>query len=128
MLFISRTDLGGSLDFLGVSEDYSVPIFLQFLILEVAIDGLKFASINTPSSMSNSLGIVGGLLLGDYAVKSGWFIPQTILYSAFTSIANFVPLNYELGYSFKFARIIIFFTLYAVNDYLYFFFRFHKPK
>lgn len=119
MLFISRTDLGGSLVFLGVSEDYSVPIFLQFLILEVAIDGLKFASINTPSSMSNSLGIVGGLLLGDYAVKSGWFIPQTILYSAFTSIANFVPLNYELGYSFKFARIMLiiltnFFGLYGI--------------
>ncbi|MPN48854.1 hypothetical protein SDC9_196466 [bioreactor metagenome] len=53
------------------------------------------------------MSVVGGLLLGDFAVKSGWFLPQTILYAAFTAIANFVPTNYELGYGFKFARIFL---------------------
>ena len=93
------------LRFIFAEEGYSVPLFLQFLIIELAIDGLKMASLNTPSVLAGSFSVIGGLLLGEFAVKSGWFVPQTILYSAFTAIANYVPNNYELGYSFKFIRI-----------------------
>ena len=90
-----------------IDGPYTLPVFLQLLVIEFAIDGLKLASLNTPSTLSNSLSVVGGLLLGDYAVKSGWFVPQTILYSAFTAMANFVPSNLELGYCFKFERITL---------------------
>lgn len=94
--------------FIGkIDGPYTLPIFVQLLVIEFAIDGLKLASLNTPSTLSNSLSVVGGLLLGDYAVKSGWFVPQTILYSAFTAMANFVPSNLELGYCFKFERILL---------------------
>lgn len=91
--------------FILTEENYAVPLFLQFLIIELAIDGLRMASLNTPSTLSGSFSVIGGLLLGEFAVKSGWFVPQTILYSAFTGIANFIPTNYELGYSFKFMRL-----------------------
>lgn len=91
--------------FLLTDTPYAVPLFLQFLLIEIAIDGLKMASLNTPNTLSNSFSVIGGLLLGEFAVKSGWFVPQTILYSAFTGIANFIPTNFELGYSFKFMRI-----------------------
>ncbi len=93
------------LNFVVSHEDFAVPLYLQCLIIELALDGLRMASLNTPDPLANSFSIVGGLLLGDFAVSSGWFIPQTILYSSFTAIANFVPTNYELGYSFKFMRM-----------------------
>lgn len=92
-------------NFVVQHDEMAVPLFLQCLIIELALDGLRMASLNTPDPLANSFSVVGGLLLGDFAVKSGWFIPQTILYSSFTAIANFVPTNYELGYSFKFTRI-----------------------
>lgn len=91
--------------FILAKGDSPVPLFLQFLIIELCLDGLKMASLNTPSTLSNSFSVIGGLLLGEFAVESGWFVPQTILYSAFTGIANYVPTNYELGYSFKFMRM-----------------------
>lgn len=94
-------------EFILTDDSYAVPLFLQFLIIEFTLDGLKMASLNTPDTLSNSLSVVGGLLLGDFAVKSGWFVPQTILYSAITAIANFIPNNYELGYSFKFMRLTL---------------------
>ena len=96
-----------SLRFLLAQEEFSVPLYLQFLLIEVALDGLRMASLNTPDTLSNSFSVIGGLLLGDFAVKSGWFVPQTILYSAFTGIANYVPTNYELGYSIKFCRMTL---------------------
>lgn len=93
--------------FVLTNEDYAVPLFLQFLIIEFSMDGLKMASLNTPSTLSGSFSVIGGLLLGEFAVKSGWFVPQTILYSAFTGIANFIPTSIELGYSFKLIRITL---------------------
>lgn len=58
-----------------------------------------------PSIMSNSLSIIGALLLGDFAVQSGWFVPETILYAAFTAIANYAQPSLELGFAFKFIRL-----------------------
>lgn len=72
--------LVGKLSFLLPKDPYTIPIFIQFLIAEIAIDGLKLASLNTPNSLGTSLSIIGGLILGDYTVQTGWFTPQTILY------------------------------------------------
>ena len=57
--------------------------------------------------LSNSLSVVGGLILGEYAVSVGWFSSQCILYVAFTAIANFTQHNYELAYSFKYMRLLL---------------------
>lgn len=94
-----------ALSFVTVTDEYSVPIILQILIIEAAIDGLKLASMNSPSQLQNSVSIVGGLILGEFAVNSGWFIAPVILYTAFSAIATFSPMNYELGYCFKFMRV-----------------------
>lgn len=90
-----------------VPDNYgNIPLLAQLLIIEVVISGLKLASLNTPSVMSNSFSVVGGLLLGDFAVQIGWFSPDVIFYMAIESIAGFTQSNYELGYAFKFMRIL----------------------
>ena len=90
-----------------VPEDTgAVPILLQLLLVEFVVDGLKLASLNTPSVMSNSFGVIGGLLLGDFAVEVGWLSADVIFYMAIVSMASFTQSNYELGYALKFVRII----------------------
>ena len=84
-----------------------MPILAQILIAEFIIDGLRMASLNTPNMLSNSLSVVGGLILGDFAVSIGWLIPEVILYMAFVAIANFTQRSYELGYGIKFMRILL---------------------
>ena len=93
------------LSFLLVNSECFIPVWLQLITVEIMIDALKIASLNTPDTISNSLSVVSGLLLSDFAVSAGLLVPQTILYSAIASIANFIPTNYELGYTFKFWRI-----------------------
>ena len=94
------------LRFLVPDESGGIPIFLQLLLIEVAIDGLKIASMNTPDMLSNSLSIVGALILGDFAVQVGWLSADAIFYMAFVAIANFAQQNHELGYAFKYVRVI----------------------
>ncbi len=91
--------------FLAVSGEYAIPIVWQLLLVEAAVDGLKLASLNTPSTLSNSFAVVGGLILGDFAVQAGWFLPEVILYMAVVTIAGFSQTSFELGYAVKFARV-----------------------
>ena len=95
------------LKFLIPTDPYYIPIFWQFLLLEFAIDGLRLASLNTPNSLGMSLSVVGALILGDFSIKTGWFLPQTILYMAIVSLATFTQQSVELGFAIKFFRMLL---------------------
>lgn len=77
------------------------------MMLELMIDGLKLASVNTPSMLSTPLSVVAGIILGDYTVSSGWFNSEIMLYMAFVAVANYTQVSLELGYALKFMRIIL---------------------
>lgn len=104
-----------SLAFLVPDEPGALPIIVQLLIVEFAIDGLKIASMNTPDMLSNSLSVVGALLLGDFAVETGWLCGDVILYMAFVAIAGFAQQNAELGYAFKFVRVVTLLLVFALG-------------
>ena len=101
--------------FLIPEPGYAVPIFWQFLLLEFAIDGLKLASLNTPSSLGMSLSVIGALILGQFSIDSGWLIPQTILCMATVALASFSQPGIELGYAIKFMRMSILILSYALG-------------
>lgn len=95
------------LKFIEIKDTINIPIVLQFLIIEFAIDGLRLASVNTPNMLSTPLSVVAGIVLGDYTVSSGWFNSEVMLYMAFVAIANYTQVSFELGYALKFLRIEI---------------------
>ena len=95
------------MSFIKISEPNGVPVIFQLLMIEFVIDGLKLASLNTPSALSNSFSVVGALILGDFAVRANWFVPDVVLYMAFVAIANFAQPSVELGYAFKLFRMLI---------------------
>ncbi len=107
LLITHSAYLPGWLRFILPNELGSLPIIVQLFLTEFALDVLKLASLTTPSTMSNSLSIIGGLLLGDFAIETGWLIPEVIFYMAFTAISNFTQSNYELGYAFKYFRLML---------------------
>ena len=94
------------LSFITIKEQVNVPIVLQFLILELAIDGLRLAAVNTPNMLSTPLSIMAALVLGEFSVNSGWFNSEIMLYMAFVALASYTQANYELGYAMKFMRIL----------------------
>lgn len=96
-----------SFKFFIPSGDFAISLFWQFIILEFAIDALKLASLNTPDSLGMSLSVIGALILGEFSVSSGWFIPQTILCMAVVALASFTQPSIELGYAIKFMRVLI---------------------
>ena len=94
-----------SFEFIKIQDPMYIPPVTQLLILEVAIDGLRMAAVNTPNMLNTPLSIIAGIVFGDYTVKSGWFNSEIMLYMAFVAIANYSQSNMELGYAIKFMRI-----------------------
>lgn len=94
------------LDFLKVAEPNSVPIIVQLLVVELIVDVIKLASLNTPSVLNNAFSVVGALIFGEFAVKANLFVPEVLLYMAFVAVSGFTQSSYELGYTFKLFRML----------------------
>lgn len=108
LLFANNPEyLPGWLEFLKISENAAIPLVVQLILLELLVDGLRLASVNTPDTLSNSLGIIGGLLISEFAVSVGWFLPQAILFTAFITVSSFSLPSFEMGYAMKFERILL---------------------
>ncbi len=95
------------LDFIMIKDDIHIALVAQLLILELAIDGMRLAALNTPTTLSTPFSVIAGLVLGEYAVNSGWFNAEIMLYMAFVAVANYSQASFELGYALKFMRMFL---------------------
>lgn len=94
-------------EFVAVRDTVNIPLVFQFLILEISIDGLRLAAMNTPTMLSTPLSVIAGIVMGEFSVQSGWFNSEVMLYMAFVAVANYTQPNFELGYALKFMRLIL---------------------
>lgn len=104
-----------ALHFLLIHEPNEVSILLQIILAELLIDGVKLASLNTPDALNNAFSVVGGLILGEFAVKAGIFVPEVLLYMGFTAAAGFTQPSFELGYAFKVLRLLTVLLIAVLN-------------
>ena len=107
-LLVKNPDtLHENLHFLLIQDEYFVPLIIQLLLVELIIDVLKLASLNTPDVLSNSFSMIGALILGDFAVQARWLVPEVLVYMAFVAIANYAQHSYEMGYATKLCRMLL---------------------
>ncbi|MEG2174179.1 MAG: spore germination protein [Oscillospiraceae bacterium] len=95
------------LHFILVEKMNEIPIFVQLMVVELVIDCLKQASLNTPSALGGSFSVVAAMILGEFAVTARWFVPEVLLYMAFVAVANFATPSFELGYALKLSRMML---------------------
>ena len=104
-----------NLRFLLIQDEYYVPLIVQLLLVELIVDLLKLASLNTPNALSNSFSMLGALILGDFAVRSRWLVPEVLVYMAFVAIANYAQHSYEMGYASKLCRMALLVLIWALD-------------
>lgn len=110
LLFMQNLDwLPDVFSFVAVRDTVNIPLVFQFLILELSIDGLRLAAMNTPTMLSTPLSVIAGIVMGEFSVQSGWFNSEVMLYMAFVAVANYTQPNFELGYALKFMRLLLLF-------------------
>ena len=91
-----------------IPGDYTpLAIFIYALFVELGLDLFKYASAHSSSSFSGSFAIVGGLLLGDMAVKLNWTTEEVIFYGAATLLASLGIANIEMSDAVKMYRLLL---------------------
>lgn len=88
-------------------EGVPFPAFVETLIMELSMAFLIEAVIRLPKAIGSTIGIVGGLIIGQAAVSAGIVSPIMIIIISITSISNFIIGNYELSSAFRLARFML---------------------
>ena len=87
-------------------ENVPFPSIVELLVMDLSFELIREAGIRMPNAIGSTLGIVGGLILGQAAVSAKIVSPLMIIIIAITGIGSFATPNYSLGWSFRLLRLI----------------------
>ncbi|SHH51366.1 spore germination protein [Clostridium grantii] len=85
-------------------EGVPFPAFVEVLIMEVSMALLLEAIVRLPRPIGATIGIVGGLIVGQAAVTAGIVSPIMIIIVASTAITEFVASSYEITSAIRMVR------------------------
>lgn len=75
--------------------------------MELSFELLREAGIRLPGAMGNTIGIVGGLIIGQAAVDANLVSPIVVIVVAFTALCSFAIPNEEFAFSFRILKFVI---------------------
>ena len=88
-------------------EGVPFPAFIEAIIMELFLALLMEAVVRLPRPIGATIGIVGGLVIGQSAVSAGIVSPIMIIIVAITAITTFVTPNYEITTAFRLVRFLL---------------------
>ena len=83
------------------------PTILEILMMLFMFELFREANLRLPSAVSGSVSVVGGLIIGDAAIKAGVTSPSMIVVIAISSIAAFTLVNQSFVTAMSIFRLII---------------------
>lgn len=87
-------------------ENVPFPSLVELLLMDLSFEMIREAGLRMPGPIGSTLGIVGGLILGQAAVSAKIVSPIMIIIIAITGIGSFATADYSLSWSFRILRLI----------------------
>ena len=86
-------------------ESVPFPPFVEALFMTITMELLREGGARLPTTIGQTIGIVGGLVIGEAAVSAGIVSPVMVIVVALNAIASFAVPTYSVAITF---RIIMF--------------------
>ncbi|WP_026476957.1 spore germination protein [Alkaliphilus transvaalensis] len=86
------------------------PAIVEALLMEATIELLREAGVRLPGPIGSTIGIVGGLVIGQAAVEAGIVGPLMVVFVAITAIASFAIPSYNVAIAFRLLRFLFIFA------------------
>ena len=86
------------------------PVIVELLIMEISFELIREASLRVPAPIVSTIGIIGGLILGEAAVSANLVTPLLIIIVAVTGICSYAIPDFSLNFTirtFRFMYIIL---------------------
>lgn len=85
------------------------PAFAEAFIMEATLELLREAGVRLPKAIGSTIGIVGGLVIGQAAVQAGIVSPLMVIIVAVTAISSFTTPSYSMAIGFRITRFVFMF-------------------
>ena len=86
-------------------ENVPFPSIVELFLMDFSFEMIREAGIRMPNPLGSTLGIVGGLILGQAAVSAKIVSPIMIIVIALTGLGSFATPDYSLGWTYRILRI-----------------------
>ncbi len=83
------------------------PAAFEVLLMEASFELLREAGVRLPGAMGSTIGIVGGLIIGQAAVEANLVSPIIVIVVAFTALCSFSIPNEEFAFAFRLLKFYI---------------------
>ncbi|MDO4344379.1 MAG: spore germination protein [Eubacteriales bacterium] len=87
-------------------EGVPFPILAEVIFLELAFELIREAGLRMPGAIGNTIGIVGGLIIGQAAVSANLVSPMTVVAVALTALGSFSVSNEEFSEALRLIKYI----------------------
>lgn len=91
----------------GARSTVPIPTVAEVIFMELAFEALREAGIRLPSAIGGTLGIVGGIIIGQAAVEAGIVSPMVVIVVALTGICSFAVPNIALTSAYRLVKYFI---------------------
>lgn len=85
-------------------EGVPFPAFVEAMLMVITMELLQEAGVRLPTPIGQTIGIVGGLVIGEAAVQAGIVSPVMLIVIALTAIAAFTTPTFSLSISLRILR------------------------
>lgn len=89
---------------LNSRRDIPFPPILEAVFLELMIELLREAGARLPSKVGQTIGIVGGIVIGTASVEAGLTSNVLLIFVALAALASFTTPVYQMGNTIRFLR------------------------
>ena len=79
----------------------ATPLIIEVLLMEIIVEIFREASLRLPTTVSQTLGVTTGIILGTAAVGAGLVSNATLVVVVITAIASYSGPNYSIGLSWR---------------------------
>ena len=83
------------------------PAVVEILMMELAFELLREAGVRLPGPVGGTVGIVGGLIVGQAAVEAGLVSPAVVIIVAITGIASFAVPHYQFAAALRLVKYLV---------------------
>lgn len=94
---------------LSSRENVPFPVIVELLVMEISFELIREAGIRIPSPIGSTIGIVGGLIIGEAAVSASVVSPILVIIVALTGIASFAIPDFAFGFHLRTFRFLFIF-------------------
>lgn len=92
--------------FMEARSDLSFSSVTEVIFMELSFELLREAGVRVPGTMGNTIGIVGGLIIGDAAVSAGLISPIIVIVVSITALSSFAIPNEEMSEAIRLMKYI----------------------